>query len=172
MTTLVKSKLSLGELYALESELNGSRNPQTAEVVTKGLLAHKGINMKMRYYVGEVAEMAAAEKKKIDALKDELIMKLGEPAEEGRVTLPTVVSKKAEDGTEVLDPEGNAVMELNPKFIEFNEEMNKLTAEEKEFRHFPFSIEDFDIDTDESYPVLFKLLKKSNVTEESEEPAQ
>lgn len=171
MTTLSKAKLSLGELYVLEGELNGSRNLQTGEMVTKGLLAHKGINMKIRYYVGELAEMAAAEKKKIDALKDELIMKLGEPAEEGKVSLPTVITKKDAEGQDILDENGKPLVELNPKFIEFNEEMNKLTAEEKEFRHFPFSIEDFDIDTDESYPVLFKLLKKSNVTEESEEPA-
>lgn len=169
-TSLFKSKLTLGELYALEAELNGSKNPETQATLTKGLLAHKGISMKLRYYISSLSDVAVANKKKIDGLKDELITKLGEQTEAGTITLNTFVVQKDEAGKDILGENDQPVRVLNPKFIEFNEEMTKLTEEEVEISHYPFSIDDFTIDTDESYPVLFKLLKGQ--AEEVAEPAQ
>lgn len=170
-TSLKKTKLSLGEIYALEQELNGVRNPETGEVVSKGLLGQKGLNMKIRYYLSDLADIATADKKKIDSLKDELIIKLGVTDEStGRVTLPTLVKQKDEEGNEVVNEKGESAMVFNPAFIEFNEEMNKLVAEEKEFSVYPFTIEDFNVDTDESYPVLFKLMK--SLKEEVLEPTE
>lgn len=169
-TSLLKTKLSLGEIYALEGELNGTRNQETGEVVTKGLLGQKGLNMKIRYYLSDLSEVATAEKKKIDALKDELIIKLGVAEEGGRVSLPTLIKQKDEEGNEVLNEAGESAMILNPAFIEFNEEMNKLVAEEKELSVYPFTIDDFNVETDESYPVLFKLMK--SLKEEVLEPTE
>ncbi len=169
-TTLVKTKLSLGEIYALEGELSGVRNPATGEVITVGLLGQKGLNMKIRYYLNDLAELASAEKKKIDGLKDQMIIKLGVPEEDGRVTLPTLINQKDEEGNEVLNEAGENIKILNPAFVEFNEEMNKLVAEEKELSVYPFTIDDFNVDTDESYPVLFKLMKSLN--EEVQEPTE
>lgn len=169
-TTLVKTKLSLGEIYTLEGELNGVRNPETGEVASKGLLGQKGLNMKIRYYLSDLADVATAEKKKIDGLKDELIIKLGKAEENGRVTLPTLANQVDEEGNEVLNEAGEPVKVLNPAFIEFNEEMNKLVAEEKELTVYPFTIDDFNVDTDESYPVLFKLMK--SLQEEVQEPTE
>ena len=169
-TSLKKTKLSFGEIYALEGELNGVRNLETGEVASKGLLAQKGLNMKIRYYLSDLAEIATAEKKKIDGLKDELIIKLGKPEEDGRVTLPTLANQVDENGNEVLNEAGEPIKVLNPAFIEFNEEMNKLVAEEKELTVYPFTIDDFNVDTDESYPVLFKLMK--SLQEEVQEPTE
>lgn len=169
-TALVKTKLSLGEIYALEGELNGVRNPETGEVISKGLLGQKGLNMKIRYYLSELADVATADKKKIDGLKDELIIKLGKAEEGGRVTLPTLINQTDEEGNEVLNESGEPVKVFNPAFVEFNEEMNKLVSEEKELSVYPFTIDDFNVETDESYPVLFKLMK--SLKEEVLEPTE
>lgn len=168
-TSLAKTKLSLGEIYALEAELHGIRNQETGEVLSKGLLGQKGLSMKIRYHLSDLADIATAEKKKIDALKDELIIKLGTSEEGGRVSLPSVITKTDEKGNEELNEAGEPVKILNPAFIEFNEEMVKLTAEEKELSVYPFTIDDFNVETDESYPVLFKLMK--SFAEEATEPA-
>lgn len=166
-TSLVKTKLSLGELYALESEINGSVNPATGEKIVKGIMGHS-LSMIIRYHLSNLSDILSAEKKKIDSMRDELITKLGEESDRG-FSLPTFIDKKDEDGNAILGENGEPVKELNPKFVEFNDEMNKFLAEEKTIKHYPFTIESLDFSTDESYPVFFKLLK--NKEEEVAEPA-
>jgi hypothetical protein len=48
---------------------------------------------------------------------------------------------------------------VNPVFLEFQEEYNKLISEEKELEISEFKIEDFDIVTNESYNTFFKIIK-------------
>lgn len=169
MSTTVKTKFTLGELYALESEINGVINPETREKETKGIMGHP-LPMVVRYHLNTLGELVATEKKKIDAMRDELIQKLGEANENG-FSLPTFINKLDKKGKPVLNQKKEPVKELNPKFVEFNEEMNKLLVEEKEITHYPFTIDSLDFNTDESYPVFFKLLK-SKAEEVSELPAE
>jgi hypothetical protein len=169
MSTTVKTKLSLGELYALESEINGVTNPETREKVSKGIMGHP-LPMVVRYHLNNLVEIVGAEKKSIDTMRDELITKLGESSDNG-FSLPTFKDKLDAEGQPELNEKGEAVKILNPNFIEFNDEMNKLLVEEKEIAHYPFTIEHLDFNTDESYPVFFKLLR-SKEEEVSELPAQ
>lgn len=162
------TSLTIGEIYSLEAEINGAVNQQTGEKISKGILANP-LSMIHRYWLTDLAERIAAHKKTVDKLREELIVKLGETDEKGGYNLPMAVDKKDADGNVVLNEQGQAVKELNPAFLEFNDEMNKLFAETKEVEHYPFTIDAFDFKTDESYPVLFKLLKSKK--EEVSRPA-
>lgn len=152
------TSLSIGEIYSLEAEINGAVNQQTGEKISKGVLAHP-LSMIHRYWLTDLVESIASHKKTVDKLREELITKLGEADDKGGFSLPMAINKKDEEGNDILDAQGNPTKEINPNFLEFNDEMNKLFAETKDVEHYPFTIDAFDFKTDESYPVLFKLLK-------------
>jgi hypothetical protein len=169
----IVTSLSIGEIYSLESEINGAVNQQTGEKISKGVLAHP-LSMIHRYWLTDLVESISSHKKTVDKLREELIVKLGESDDKGGFSLPMAVDKKDADGNLVLDAEGNTTKEINPNFLEFNDEMNKLFAEKKEVTHYPFTIDAFDFKTDESYPVLFKLLKSKKeeaIAQAAEVPA-
>lgn len=168
-TNLVTTKLNLGEIYALEAELNGSINQQTGEKLSKGIMGQP-LSMRYRFHLSDLVDVAVATKKKIDSSRDALITKLGVASGNG-FTLPAIIDKLDKKGKPVLDKEGNPVKEVNPKFVEFNEEMTKFLMEEKEISHYPFTIEALDFTTDESYPVFLKLLKNKSSEEEVDQPA-
>lgn len=158
--------LTIGEIYLLESEINGVVDQQTGEKQTKGVLGH-ALSMVHRYWLTDLSEKLAGHKKTVDKLREELITKLGEADDKGGYTLPMTFPVLDENGQPVLDENKKEKREFNPKFIEFNDEMNKLFAETKEIEHYPFTIAAFDFKTDETYTVLFKLLK----TKKEEKPA-
>lgn len=160
-----KTTLTLGEIYALEAELSGFVNQQTGEKTVKGLLS-QSISLLQKYWLTDLAEDLAKHKKNVDAIRNELIQKHGEPAENGSISINVSVDKLDEEGNPVLGEDGKAVKVLNPKFQEFNEEMEKLFAETREVEHYPFKIEDFDFKTDETYSVFFKLLKPKKEAEQ------
>ena len=160
-----KTTLTLGEIYALEAELSGFVNQQTGEKTVKGLLAQP-ISLLQKYWLTDLAEDLAKHKKNVDAIRNELIQKHGEPGENGSISINVSVDKLDEEGNPVLNEEGNPVKVLNPKFQEFNQEMEKLFAETREVEHYPFKIEDFDFKTDETYSVFFKLLKSKKEAEQ------
>ena len=168
-TNLVTSKLTLGDIYALEAELNGSVNTQTGEKTSKGIMGHP-LSMLYRFHLTDLSDKVVADKKKIDANRDALITKLGVPSENG-FTLPAIIDKLDKKGKPVLNEQGNPVKEVNPKFIEFNEEMTKFLMEEREISHYPFTIEALDFTTDESYPVFLRLLMNKSSQEEVDQPA-
>lgn len=157
--------LSIGEIYLLESEINGQVDQQTGEKVTKGVLGHP-LSMVHRYWLTDLSDTIAAYKKTVDKLREELITKLGEADDKGGYNLPMTIPVLDEEGQPKLGEDGKELKQFNPKFVEFNEEMNKLFSETKDVSHYPFTIAAFDFKTDESYPVLFKLLK----TKKEEKP--
>ena len=79
-----KVSLKLYEFYNLEAELNGVTNQQTGEVTSKGLLAEK-LKLTTKYWIGDLAKKAAAEKEAVEAIKHDLIKKHGEAADQGNV---------------------------------------------------------------------------------------
>lgn len=153
-----KTTLTLGEIYALEAELSGFVNQQTGEKSVKGLLSQP-ISLLQKYWLTDLAEDLAKHKKNVDNLRNELIQKHGEATENGGMSISVSVDKLDEEGNPVLGEDGKAIKVLNPKFQEFNQEMENLFAETKEVEHYAFKIEDFDFKTDETYAVFFKLLK-------------
>jgi hypothetical protein len=134
------TKLTLGEIYGLESELFGLSNHQTGEVISKGLLS-QNLTLKNRYWLSRLGETVQAEKKAVDSLRETLIKELG-VEENGNFSLTPTIENKP-----------------NPNFITFQEEITALLKEEKEISHSVFSLDQFEnLETTEHYPVFFKLL--------------
>jgi hypothetical protein len=49
--------------------------------------------------------------------------------------------------------------EVNPKFVEFQNEFNALLQEEKEIEYNTFKLEDFDnVESSDNYQIFFKLI--------------
>jgi hypothetical protein len=148
-----KSSLKLHEYYTLEAELNGVVNQQTGQVVSKGLLGEK-IKLTTKYWLTDLAKKAVAEKEAVEKIKEELIKKHGEADEQGGISIPMYINI-------VTDEEGQIVSrEVNPKFVEFQNEFNALLDEEREVEHNAFKLEEFDsVESDANYQVFFKLIK-------------
>jgi hypothetical protein len=144
--------LQLGQILQLETEVNGVVNTQTGEVVSKGLMKEV-LKFKTKYWLMQLSDDLVAEKKKIEAVRDQLVKELGEEDETGAISLPVFIN-------EVQDEDGKLVSrEVNPKFLDFQEKFNELLAETKELTHGKFLLEDFElVESAEVYPVFFKLI--------------
>jgi hypothetical protein len=148
-----KSSLKLHEYYTLEAELNGLTNQQSGEVISKGLLNEK-LKLTTKYWISDLAKKATAEKDAVEKIKEDLIKKHGETDENGSISIPMYINI-------VTNEEGETVSrEVNPKFVEFQNEFNTLLQEEKEIEHNAFKLEDFEnVESDGNYQVFFKLIK-------------
>lgn len=134
------TKITLQEIYGLESELFGLTN-QSGEVLMKGILS-QNLSLKNRYWLSRLGESIQAEKKAVDTLRDQLIKELGEVDENGNYSLQPMVDEK-----------------VNPNFVKFQEELSALLKEEKEITHAVFTLEQFEsLETSEHYPVFMKFL--------------
>ena len=148
-----KVSLKLYEFYNLEAELNGVTNQQTGEVTSKGLLAEK-IKMTTKYWLNDLVKKVVTEKEACEALKQELIKKHGEADEQGNVSIPMYVNI-------MTDEEGQTVSrEINPKFVEFQNEFNAVLNEDKELEYKGFTLEEFEnVESEGKYDTFFKLIK-------------
>lgn len=137
-----KIKLQLGEIIALEAEINGITNQQTGEVVLKGLLS-ENISLIIKYRLSKLVETLAADKKTIDSLREDLIKKYGE--EDGK-------------GNMFVNPFSDEAKTIqNPKWISFANEYNKLLAEEKEIEFPSVTLDDLkDVKGEGFYGVFLK----------------
>ena len=145
-----KTKLTLGEIIALESEISGLTNQQTGEVALKGLLS-ENINLVIKYRLSKLVDSISTDKKILDGLRDDLIKKYGEE----------------KDGAIFVSPfldEAKTVQ--NPKFVQFAQEYNTLLAEQKEIEHPVITLEDIkDVKSEGRYDVFLKLLESEAVVE-------
>lgn len=148
-----KVTLKLYEFYNLDAELNGVVNQQNGEVISKGLLAEK-IKLTTKYWLNDLAKKVTDEKKAVEALKEELIKKHGEADENGSVSIPMYINI-------VTNEEGEIVSrEVNPKYVDFQNDFNALLQEEREIEHKPFKLEEFDnVESDGVYTTFFKLIE-------------
>lgn len=148
-----KITLKLYEFYNLEAELNGVTNAQTGEVTSKGLLAEK-IKMTTKYWLNDLVKKVVTEKEACETLKQELIKKHGEADEQGNISIPMYINV-------VTNEEGQTVSrEINPKFVEFQNEFNAVLNEDRELEHKGFTLEEFDsVESEGKYNTFFKLIK-------------
>jgi hypothetical protein len=148
-----KISLKLHEFYSLEIDLNGLTNQQTGEVVAKGLLSEK-IKLTTKYWLSDLNKKVSAEKESVEKLKEELIKKHGETDESGNISIPMYINV-------VTNEEGEIVSrEVNPKFVEFQNDFNTLLQEERELEYHSFKLEEFEnVETDGNYSTFFKLIK-------------
>lgn len=148
-----KISLKLSEFYQLDSELNGVTNQQTGEKLSKGLVNEK-VKLTTKYWLADLAKKVTAEKTAVESVKEELIKKHGEADETGNISIPIYINEQK-------DEEGNLIgREINPKFVEFQNEFNALLEEEKELEHKGFTLEELEsVESSDNYPVFFKLIK-------------
>jgi len=143
---LEKITLPLAELTVLEAELNGFTHPETGEVLVKGFINEK-INLVSKYTLSNLSEFLTKEKKKLEDVRNDLINKHGEE-KDGNISIETF-----------LDDEKT---QINPKFIEFQNEYNELLSLDKEVSYSPIPVSELDkIDSEANYKLIFKLVKKN-----------
>lgn len=148
-----KVSLKLFEFYNLEAELNGVVNQQTGEAVTKGLLNEK-IKLTTKYWLTDLAKKVGEEKQSVEKLKEELIKKHGDTDDNGSVSIPMYINIVTNEEGEVTS------REVNPKFVEFQNDFNKLLQEERDLEHKAFSLDEFDsVESEGNYTTFFKLIK-------------
>lgn len=148
-----KIKLKLHEYYTLEAELNGVVNQRTGDIVLKGLLSEK-INLATKYWVNDLAKKILAEKVEIEKLKEELIKKHGEQDESGGVSIPVYINIVKNEADEIVSKE------INPKYVEFENDFNALLQEEREVEYKPFKLEEFySVESENVYNTFFKLIE-------------
>lgn len=147
-----KVTLKLHEFYSLAAELNGVMNNQTGEVFSKGLLAEK-IKLSTKYWLTELGKKVTAEKEAVEKLKEDLIKKYGTEDENSNVSIPMYINIITDESGEVTS------RDINPQFVEFQNEFNALLQEEKEIEYKEFKLSDFDnVESDGVYTTFFKLV--------------
>ena len=128
-------------------------NNQTGEVLSKGLLSEK-IKLSTKYWLTELGKKVSAEKEAVEKLKEELIKKHGTEDEKGGIAIPMYINIVTNEEGEVTS------REVNPKFVEFQNEFNALLQEEKEVEYKEFKLAEFDsVESEGVYVTFFKLVK-------------
>jgi hypothetical protein len=146
------TKLQLGEILQLESEINGTINSQTGEIVTKGLLK-EALKFKTKYWLTQLSEDLSKEKSKLEKFREELVKSLGEADENGNYQILIYTNEVKDENDNVISKD------VNPKFLEFQTKYTELMSETKEVTHSKFLLEDFEsIESSEVYPIFFKLI--------------
>jgi hypothetical protein len=152
--------LKLFELLNLEAELAGATNPQTGEKIIEGLLNQK-LPVVTKYHLNILLSNLSAEKKTIDALRDELIKKHGTEDENGNVGISMVIETKK------IDDNGEPVKDINPAYIAFNDEYGELLNQEKDIKLPQIQLSNLDkIETKDNYVLVFKHLIEQPSVEE------
>ena len=138
-------KLTLQEIYKLDSELNGFINPSTGETLSLGLLNEK-LNLVTKYWLTDLSKHVNVEKIVIEDLKAELVKKYGDKDENGNFEIPIWIDDNKS--------------KFNPSYIQFQEEFNTLLQEEKEIEYHEFKLDDFkNIETSNNYIIFYKLIQ-------------
>lgn len=149
-----KTKLKLGDVLQLESEINGFTKPDTGEELYEGFLK-QNLSIILKYELTETAEFLTKERKKVEGLRDELIKKYGKDDGKGGLVVKMF--------DEIKDEEGNITTRVyNEEYLKFDEEYAKLLDTEIDVEHPEISKDDLKDagKTNDKYRVLFKLLKK------------
>ncbi len=153
---MAKLTLKLGQVLQLESEINGFVNPQNGKEVFVGFRKHK-LPLKTKYWLSELGDRLAAERKTIETLRDEIIQKHGEDDGKGGIQIGVFIEQKDENDKVIS-------RELNPQYVEFQNEFNALLSEDKEIEYTPLTMEDLEKvgETTDDYNLLFMLVQKPN----------
>jgi hypothetical protein len=147
-------KLSLREIYKLDSELNGFINQETGEILSLGLLS-ENLSLPTKYWLTDLTKKTSIEKLIIDQLKENLIVKYGSQDENGNISLNMWINEEKDESGNIINP-----AELNPLFIQFQEEFNSLLQEVKEIEYHEFKLEEFkDVKTSDNYIIFYKLIQ-------------
>ena len=151
-------KIKLGNIYVLESELNGlsQTNQQTGEStpILKGFINEK-LPLSTKFWLLELNKEVQAIKTTLESLREGLIKKYGTENSEGQIMIPLY-----EEGSEVFDEEGKLIdAKPNESYVKFQEEYAELIGEEKELQFTPIPLTVIEkIETDETYSIILQNL--------------
>jgi len=138
-------KLTLQEIYKLDSELNGFVNPSTGEILSLGLLNEK-LSLPTKYWLTDLAKKTSSEKLVINQLKEDLIAKYG--------------TKDKDNIFEISVWTDETKTDFNPLYVQFQEEFNALLKEVIEIEYHEFKLDDFkNIETSDNYTIFYKLIQ-------------
>ena len=138
-------KLTLQEIYKLNTELNGFINPSTGEILSLGLLNEK-LSLPTKYWLTDLAKKSSSEKLVIDQLKEDLIAKYG--------------TKDKDNIFEISVWTDETKTDFNPLYVQFQEEFNALLKEVIEIEYHEFKLDDFkNIETSDNYTIFYKLIQ-------------
>ena len=138
-------KLTLQEIYKLDSELNGYANQSTGEILSLGLLNEK-LSLPTKYWLTDLAKKTSSEKLVIDQLKEDLIVKYG--------------TKDKDNIFEIEVWTDETKTEFNPSYIQYQQEFNTLLQEVIEIEYHEFKLDDFkNIETSDNYTIFYKLIQ-------------
>jgi hypothetical protein len=138
-------KLSLKEIYKLDSELNGFANQETGEILSLGLLS-ENLSLPTKYWLTNLAKRTSSEKSIINQLKEDLIAKYG--------------TKDKDNNFEILVWTNETKTDFNLSYIQFQEEFNGLLQEVKEIEYHEFKLNEFiDVKNRDNYTVFYKLIQ-------------
>lgn len=154
-----KTKLKLGDILQLESEINGFVNQETGEKIYEGFIK-QNLSIILKYELTELADTLANERKKVEGLRNDLIKKFGEDDGKGGLIVKMFDESK--------DEEGNVTTrKFNENYLKFDEEYSKLLNAEIEIEHPEITKEDLKEagKSNDSYKVLFRLIKKEKKEE-------
>ena len=147
-------KLTLQEIYKLDTEINGFINPSTGETLSLGLLSEK-LSLPTKYWLTDLAKKTSIEKSIIDQFKEDLVIKYGSSDENGNFSLNMWINEEKNESGVIINP-----AELNPLFVQFQEEFNNLLQEVKEIEYHNFKLEEFnDVKTSDNYTIFYKLIQ-------------
>ncbi len=145
--------LKMADLLGLQLELKGSEQNKII-----GLLNQK-LNIVLKYRLSILDSSLQPIVEKVDSLKRELITKFGTTNENGDIYINMYLNVNAEG-----NPLDGETKQINPKFVEFNNEFNKLLMEDVEFEYVPINLNDLiDIETTDNYTILFKLISDNTI---------
>ena len=138
-------KLTLQEIYKLDSELNGFVNPSTGEILSLGLLNEK-LSLPTKYWLTDLTKKTSSEKLIINQLKEDLIAKYG--------------TKDKDNIFEIEVWTDETKTEFNPSYIQYQQEFNTLLQEVIEIEYHEFKLDDFkNIETSDNYTIFYKLIQ-------------
>jgi hypothetical protein len=149
-----KIKLKLSEVYGLNVELKGFTNPQTGELIVKGIL-DENLPIRTKYSLSKVSTQLTKEIESVEKLREEMIKKYGDEDKESNYFIPQRIN-------EVVNEETKEVIsfDVNPKFIQFQTEFDLLLQEEVDIEYTPLTLDQIDIKSEINPIILFKLISE------------
>ena len=148
-----KVTLKLVDLLNLQTEINGVFNREANQLVLRGL-SNETLKITTKMKVADLLKKVQVEVEAINLKRNELVSKHGEAQEDGTALLNPFINIQTNEEGEITSREDN------PKFQEYQQELQAFLQEEKEFEFEPFTAVDLEGAYSEfNYPQFYKLVK-------------
>lgn len=142
----------ISEILDLEAELSGLVSQDKKTKLTEGLLS-QDISFATKYILLDFLQVLSSNKKIIDGIVNEMIVKYGTSNEDGSIFVNKFVYDLDEEGNQVGDPK------INENFIKFDNDYIELMSKEKTIEVPSIKLSELsNVVTKEVYPIFSKYL--------------